>query len=193
MGKGIKRDALLTVPASGCPGEVSGGGAQGRVADVSKASRFISSSRIVLVHSCSSWILMDVGRKLNRYLFPKQGRSCDQHRSGLRIILSKWQPRRELSRGDRGWNYLLIAGVVNLTGTFLLLNRTPRIFMTPKTQEMLDELEAWCDDQNTGGDVEHRGESLVEVLLRPVQKKSRTGLQVNNNLPRNSFCLFRSS
>jgi hypothetical protein len=56
-------------------------------------------------------------------------------------------------------------GGVNLTGTFLLLNRTPKIFMTPKTQEILDELEAWCDDQNTGGNVEHRGESLVGKVI----------------------------
>jgi hypothetical protein len=38
--------------------------------------------------------------------------------------------------------------------------------MTPKTQEMLDELEAWCDNQNTGGDVEHRGESLVGSVIK---------------------------
>jgi hypothetical protein len=38
--------------------------------------------------------------------------------------------------------------------------------MTPKTREILDELEAWCDDQNTGGDSEHSGKSLVGKVIK---------------------------
>ena len=37
--------------------------------------------------------------------------------------------------------------------------------MTPKTQEILDELEAWCDDQDKGGGRECRGESLVGKVI----------------------------
>jgi len=38
--------------------------------------------------------------------------------------------------------------------------------MTPKTQEILDALEAWCDDQNTGEDSEFGGESLVGKVIQ---------------------------
>ena len=38
--------------------------------------------------------------------------------------------------------------------------------MTPKTQEILDELEAWCDDQDKGGDPERQGESLVGKVIQ---------------------------
>ncbi|HTC12804.1 MAG TPA: hypothetical protein VK692_01200 [Chthoniobacterales bacterium] len=38
--------------------------------------------------------------------------------------------------------------------------------MTPKTQEILDELEAWCGDQDKGGYPERRGESLVGKVIQ---------------------------
>jgi hypothetical protein len=43
--------------------------------------------------------------------------------------------------------------------------------MTPKTQEILDELEAWCDDQDKGGDRECRGESLVGKVIQASPKE----------------------
>jgi hypothetical protein len=65
--------------------------------------------------------------------------------------------------------------------------------MTPKTQEILDELEAWCDDQDKGGGGNAGEKVSWERLFKLVQKKSAPGLPVNNNLPRNSSYLFRSS
>jgi hypothetical protein len=38
--------------------------------------------------------------------------------------------------------------------------------MTPKTQEILDELEAWCDVQDKGGDRERQGESLLGKVIQ---------------------------
>jgi hypothetical protein len=43
--------------------------------------------------------------------------------------------------------------------------------MTPKTQEILEELEAWCDDQNTREDMEHGGESLVGKVIKVSPKE----------------------
>ena len=45
--------------------------------------------------------------------------------------------------------------------------------MTPKTQEILDELEAWCDDQDKGGDQERKGESLVGKVIDVSAKEIR--------------------